>query len=71
MNAPALFNRPAPQLYWPGETNRCPCCGGKAWTVGRASAECAACDLPLPLAHDPESAPASWEQRSKQDTADR
>ncbi|WP_086733771.1 hypothetical protein [Erythrobacter colymbi] len=61
MNAPATFLRPAPQLYWPGETNRCPCCGGRAWHVGRVTAECAACDHALPLAHAPEGGEAVWE----------
>jgi hypothetical protein len=26
--------------YYPGEVNRCPACGGKAWEVGRLYAEC-------------------------------
>lgn len=61
MNARATFLRPAPQLYWPGETNRCPCCGGKAWNVGRTSAECAACQHPLPLATAPDAGSPVWD----------
>lgn len=30
--------------------NRCPECGNSQWHVGRISAECAVCDIPLPLA---------------------
>lgn len=30
--------------------NHCPECGGSQWHVGRISAECAVCDIPLPLA---------------------
>jgi hypothetical protein len=66
MNAPATLIRPAPVLYWPGETNRCPCCGGKAWHVGRVTAECAACDHPLPLAHQPDAGNPVWEGPGKQ-----
>ena len=61
MNAPAPMNNPAPLLYWPGETNRCPCCGAKAWHVGRTTAECAACDHALPLAHAPGCGDSVWE----------
>ena len=61
MNAQTSMLRPAPVLYWPGETNRCPCCGGKAWNVGRVTAECAACDAPLPLAQAPGTGDPVWE----------
>jgi len=61
LNAQTTMLRPAPMLYWPGETNRCPCCQGKAWNVGRVTAECAACDHPLPLAHAPQGGEPVWE----------
>lgn len=62
MNAPApILQRIAPLLYWPGEANRCPACGGKAWHVGRVTAECAACHHPLPLAQQPGCGDAGWE----------
>lgn len=35
-------------LYSTG--TRCPSCGGKSWTIGRASAECASCGTALALA---------------------
>lgn len=35
-------------LYQPG--TRCPCCGNASWLVGRQSAECARCQMVLPLA---------------------
>jgi hypothetical protein len=28
-------------LYYPGQINRCPGCGGTSWWVGRTTAECA------------------------------
>lgn len=34
-------------VYYPGEVNRCPSCGERQWRVGRVTAECAHCDLPL------------------------
>lgn len=34
-------------VYYPAETNRCPSCSGTQWRVGRVTAECAHCDLPL------------------------
>lgn len=61
MTAPVSFARPAPLLYWPGETNRCPCCGGKAWHVGRTTAQCAACDHALPLAQAPDTGNPHWD----------
>lgn len=51
MNAPVKVRRPAPMVYREGEANRCPQCAGAAWIVGRASAQCARCGHPLPLAH--------------------
>lgn len=36
-------------LYYDGEENRCPGCGGKHWTIGRLMAECAYCETALPL----------------------
>lgn len=52
MSAPVTITRPAPLCYHAGEVNRCPQCNGRAWNVGRFSAECAACHHPLPLAHE-------------------
>ena len=66
MNAPTSMHRPAPVLYWPGETNRCPCCGGKAWYVGRITAECAACDAALPLAQGPGTGDPVWEPKHEE-----
>lgn len=50
MNARTIFAGPAPLCYHPGELNRCPQCNGKAWHVGRVTAECSNCGHPLPLA---------------------
>lgn len=66
MNARTAFDRPAPVLYWPGETNRCPVCSGKAWHIGRVTAECAACDHPLPLAQAPGTGEPVWEGPDQQ-----
>lgn len=49
------MTRPAwpPYRYQPGTGCQCPGCGGRAWNVGRTSAECANtrfCDVVLPLA---------------------
>ncbi|ALG60884.1 MULTISPECIES: hypothetical protein [Citromicrobium] len=38
--------------YLPGELNRCPSCGCKQWHVGRVTATCSRCDLPLAIAAD-------------------
>ncbi len=37
-------------LYYTGESNYCPGCGGRHWHVGRISAQCARCDTALPIA---------------------
>ncbi len=37
-------------LYYAGENNHCPGCGGRHWHVGRISAQCARCDTALPIA---------------------
>jgi hypothetical protein len=39
-------------LYYIGESNHCPGCGGTHWEVGRVSAECCreGCHTALPLA---------------------
>jgi hypothetical protein len=34
-----------------GRANRCPDCHGEAFTVGRVTAECAGCGLPLAIVH--------------------
>ncbi len=36
----------------PGHVAECPNCGHHGWHVGRVTAECAACHLPLPIAAD-------------------
>ena len=51
--------------YLPGDVNRCPSCGGRRWTVGRVTADCWNCGLPLPIAadgvsHEPAPAPSLW-----------
>lgn len=49
--------RPAPRvpitLFYSGEPNHCPCCGGSHWHVGRVSAECVRCGMALVL-HTPQ-----------------
>jgi hypothetical protein len=40
-------------VYHPGESQRCPACHGRAWRVGRTTAECARCAAALPLASTP------------------
>ena len=37
-------------LYYAGESNHCPGCGGMHWHIGRVSAECARCETALPIA---------------------
>lgn len=44
----AAARRPA-LLYRQNEVNHCPGCGGTAWIVGRATAQCVRCDTALPL----------------------
>lgn len=39
-------------VYRPGESNRCPGCGGQNWLVGRTTAECAFCATAVPIASD-------------------
>jgi len=39
-------------VYRPGEPMRCPSCGGAHWHVGRTTAECGFCGLPLAIAHN-------------------
>ena len=36
--------------YHPGETNRCPSCNCRKWHVGRVTAECSQCGMPLSIA---------------------
>lgn len=36
--------------YHPGEANRCPSCDCRQWHVGRITAECSQCGLPLAIA---------------------
>lgn len=48
--APApIGRRPAIPVYAVGRVNRCPDCHGEAFTVGRITAECGGCGLPLPV----------------------
>lgn len=37
-------------MYHRAERNHCPGCGNSHWYIGRISAQCAFCDLSLPLA---------------------
>jgi uncharacterized protein (DUF983 family) len=37
--------------YHHGEPNRCPGCGGQSFHLGRFSAECARCGVPMPFAN--------------------
>ena len=37
-------------LYRRQANTECPSCGSSNWNVGRSSAECATCELPIPLA---------------------
>lgn len=54
---PMAKHRPGPPqqrgyapLYHVGEEKqRCPCCHGLQWFIGRVSAECAKCGTALPL----------------------
>jgi hypothetical protein len=43
-------NVPVP-VFVAGRANRCPDCHGEAFTVGRITAECAGCGLPLAIVH--------------------
>lgn len=36
-------------LYREGKANICPSCGGEQWIVGRVTAQCGLCDMPVPL----------------------
>lgn len=48
VQAPArLASRGWAPVYYPGEVNRCPSCGERHWRVGRVTAECAHCEMPL------------------------
>lgn len=50
VRAPALpVRRPAVPVFAIGRANRCPDCHSEAFTVGRITAECCGCDLPLPI----------------------
>lgn len=40
-----------------GEDQRCPNCGHSAWLIGRSTAECGACGLPLALVEEPRLTP--------------
>lgn len=48
-SAPARPRRPAIPVYVIERTNRCPDCHGEAFFVGRVTAECGGCGMPLPL----------------------
>lgn len=37
--------------WYPHGRNVCPSCGNQTWLVGRTSAECTSCELPLPFAN--------------------
>ena len=51
LSYPSLARRPAVPVFVAGRANRCPDCHGEAFTVGRITAECAGCGLPLALVH--------------------
>jgi hypothetical protein len=42
---------PAIPVFVLDRANRCPDCHGEAFTVGRITAECAGCGLPLAIVH--------------------
>ncbi|WP_432769779.1 MAG: hypothetical protein HEQ22_03265 [Sphingopyxis sp.] len=44
-----IARRPAIPVYAIGRANRCPDCHSEAFTVGRITAECGGCGLPLPI----------------------
>lgn len=46
---PAPVRRPPVPVFIVGAANRCPDCHGEAFHVGRITAECAGCDLPLAI----------------------
>ncbi len=46
-DAARIVTRGWAPVWYPGETNRCPSCGERDWKVGRVTAECAHCDMPL------------------------
>ncbi len=43
--------RVAVPVFVLGRANRCPDCHGEAFVVGRITAECAGCGLPMAIAH--------------------
>lgn len=45
----AAPRRPAIPVFVAGRVNRCPDCHSEAFTVGRITAECGGCGLPLPI----------------------
>jgi hypothetical protein len=50
VRAPALpVRRPAIPVFAIGRANRCPDCHSEAFTVGRVTAECGGCGLPLAI----------------------
>lgn len=57
MNARPLRARPAraivPGLLWHSGCH-CPGCGQRRWSVGRVTAECGSCGLPMILPHQSE-----------------
>lgn len=44
-----LRRRPSLPVFVIGRPNRCPDCNGEAFAVGRITAECSGCGLPLAL----------------------
>lgn len=57
MTARAVRSRPVrsiiPGLLWHSGC-RCPGCGQRQWQVGRVTAECGSCGLPMILPHQSE-----------------
>jgi hypothetical protein len=48
---PEPQRRPAVPVFVAGRANRCPDCHGEAFIVGRVTAECGGCELPLAIVH--------------------
>lgn len=56
-------------VFTEGQSNACPCCNGRAWHVGRITAECAACEAVLPIAPLAGVLPASPANRAEWNSA--
>ena len=56
-------------VFTEGREDICPCCNGRAWHVGRITAECAACEAALPIARLGGVLPASPANRADWNSA--